>query len=328
MINLCDDLIIEISSFLLNNTNLQLVNKRYYKLCLTDNTSYIWYNKYAQYMLKGNILFFDSDYIPNKKLHYIKTKFLNNTKLFMSRFVHEHNNKKENKENKEDKENKDNKEDKDKNKKYSNNYVNIFLPEHMQIDINDRQNTWYFNGLSCLPEECGLYYHLKTLDLSSLGLKYLHREIGNLINLEELYLDCNLLRKLPPTLINLKNLRTLILDNNIFTKFPEEILSLTNLVQLDLNKNYIKKIPNNINNLSKLSYLDLSNNDVECLPENLCDINFTNLELSNNLLKSLPNSFYDMEITDLLSLEGNKFSDEIIEDIKQIFGDRDIELFI
>ncbi|XP_009133159.1 receptor like protein 23-like [Brassica rapa] len=128
-------------------------------------------------------------------------------------------------------------------------------------------------------------------------------EFGNLNNLEFLYLTFNLFSgQIPPTISNLTSLVILFLAENELTGSFPLVWSLSKLSMLDLSDNYFTGTLNPNSGLFELQ-----------------DLRYLNLGY-NNFSSKLPSEFGNLTILEVLSLESNSFTGEIICNVSSLFG--------
>ena len=164
-----------------------------------------------------------------------------------------------------------------------------------KLRITDQQ-------LSLLSPDVGKLINLRLLDLENNNLQALPKELADLPFLEEVYASRNKLSSLPMGVSNMARLKIVDLAKNDFTEFPVELLRLKKLRLLDLSNNKISLIPSEIGNLKNLKTLLLRNNNIQDLPEeffklNLKEIDFEGNSFSEELKQKIKESFKNAKIT-------------------------------
>ncbi|KAJ0954900.1 putative TIR domain, P-loop containing nucleoside triphosphate hydrolase [Helianthus annuus] len=154
-------------------------------------------------------------------------------------------------------------------------------------------------NLKSLPGSICRLQHLRTLDLSSTGIKELLEDLGQLECLEQLYLTNTKVKYLPGSICMLKHLKTLYLYHcQLLEKLPEDVGQLESLKILDLGCcSNLREIPNNICKLKCLKELNLWRcKRVEKLPDELGNLKGLQLLIVRETgITHLPRSIYSVK---------------------------------
>ena len=125
--------------------------------------------------------------------------------------------------------------------------------------------------LPLVPEAVRHLRHLKTLDLSGLGLEDIPAWIGELHGLEELWAFDNKLTGagVDRRLQDLERLKVLDLSDNPLTSIPDSVFDLVGLQRLYLQRCEIREVPARILRLTNLRALNVSDNPIQSPPEEI-----------------------------------------------------------
>lgn len=178
-----------------------------------------------------------------------------------------------------------------------------------------------------LPPSIKNLKNLESLILSGNAICEIPLEIGELNLQWSLYLDGNCLKDLPPEIGKLTKVTGLNLSYNRFSELSSVIGKMTGLQNLWINHNDLITLPGEIGNLRVIMSIDASYNKLTSIPPEIGNLtNIRSLDFSYNQLTNLPDeiSKLDNHQTDKrysferLNLEGNKFSDQEKQRIKQL----------
>lgn len=127
------------------------------------------------------------------------------------------------------------------------------------------------------------------------------------------------LTEFPKEILKYTLIKKLVLSNNNLKTLPAEIGELVNLEELYLDHNQLDgAIVAEIRKMPKLRILDASHNNMTGIPAEIGQLrNLEILDYGNNFLDTMPNEIENLrDNLDVLNLENNKYSPEMIREIE------------
>ncbi|OQR87041.1 hypothetical protein ACHHYP_09598 [Achlya hypogyna] len=145
------------------------------------------------------------------------------------------------------------------------------------------------NPVARLPASFAELRHLRHVDLSSCGLRYLSTEFGHHPMCTVLHLGRNQLDHLPPTVVHLTGLQELRVSSNALLSLPDAVRGWKELVAFHGDRNQLRLLPDELGHWRRLELLELSHNRLVALPPAVGALSrLHTLAARDNRLEALP----------------------------------------
>ena len=162
------------------------------------------------------------------------------------------------------------------------------------------------NKLEEIPPDIGSCYSLTFLNVSSNLLKAIPEEIGQLIHLEKFYAFSNRLSSLPDTIGKMPLLELNVFNNKIL-KLPESIGELSLTTDMNLSANVVMQVPSEaMASWTCVQVLNLYDCRIMKMASIAHLVNIEELRLFNNNLEEVPEIGVKLEKLKIIELNKNR----------------------